>query len=337
MQILIVKTSSLGDIVHSFPVLNYLKAKFPDASIDWVVEKPYAEILMNHPHIRDVLLIDTKKWRTNYLKHLSEIRTFDKQLRQRQYDCVFDLQGNTKSAAVTLRARAPVKVGFDKTSVTEWTNVWATTHRYQPPRGKTIYDDYLFLAQRHFNDFTVPISFRVDLKGTAPSFSLPRPHILVSPNSAWPNKQLDPVALQRLLRNIQQESPCSYIFVWGNEQEKQHVLALQAAVGGVVAPCMSIPDLQALMQQVDRVIAMDSMALHLAGTTGTPTFSVFGPSLANRYHPVGPQHTAVQGACPYNQSFEKRCPLLRKCPTGACMKQFDGDTLFQHWKEQSNE
>jgi heptosyltransferase-1 len=67
MKILLIKTSSLGDIIHAFPTLSFLRQKFPDAKIDWVVEKPFAELVKAHPFVNDVLTVDTKGWRKNLI------------------------------------------------------------------------------------------------------------------------------------------------------------------------------------------------------------------------------------------------------------------------------
>ena len=76
---------------------------------------------------------------------------------------------------------------------------------------------------------------------------------------------------------------------------------------------------------------MDSLPLHLAGTSGTATFSVFGASSAQKYKPLGIAHQAVQGVCPYGKVFERRCPVLRTCPTGLCIKSILGDDLYNEY------
>ena len=85
------------------------------------------------------------------------------------------------------------------------------------------------------------------------------------------------------------------------------------------------------MASVDMVIAMDSLPLHLAGTTETPTFSIFGASSANKYKPKGKKHLAFQGTCPYKRTFERRCPVLRTCSTGACIRDLHGEELFHYF------
>lgn len=94
---------------------------------------------------------------------------------------------------------------------------------------------------------------------------------------------------------------------------------------------LSLPALQNLMAHVDLVITMDSLPLHLAGTTMIPTYSFFGASSANKYKPLGKQSGTYQGICPYDRQFEKRCPILRTCKTGACIKNLEGSQLFEEF------
>jgi heptosyltransferase-1 len=332
MQFLIVKTSSLGDIIHAFGVADFLKRKFPESSIDWVVEKPFASLLDTHPLIRNVICIQTKKWRKNPLagQTRAEYRHFKKQLQAHTYDAVFDLQGNIKSGWVTYLADAPVKIGFGSKTVPEKPNLLATNHRFDPPAGHNIRDDYLFLPRSYFNDFATIASDQVILKGDIPVCQLPANSykVMVCPGSAWPNKQLTPETLQKYLQRYQQQKNCHFLMIWGNEQERELARLVQLNVPNtIIADKMTLPQLQKMMAQMDLVISVDSLPLHLAGTTSTATYSIFGPSSALKYAPVGSQHKHLQGGCPYHKTFEKRCPLLRKCSTGACMHDLSSDTL----------
>ena len=121
--------------------------------------------------------------------------------------------------------------------------------------------------------------------------------------------------------------------IWGNPTEKEIAEELVVALPQQCSLInkVSLPSLQNLMTQVDLVLAMDSLPLHLAGTTTTPTYSIFGASSANKYKPVGERHEAFQGSCPYGKKFERRCNILRKCKTGACIKQLEGRQLFDHF------
>ena len=104
-KFLIVKTSSLGDIVHTYPVVSYLREKFPDAQIDWIVEKPFSKLVSAHPHIHRTIEVQTKKWRRSLFSKetLQEFRAFKHKLST--YDLILDLQGNMKSGFYGCQAK----------------------------------------------------------------------------------------------------------------------------------------------------------------------------------------------------------------------------------------
>lgn len=344
MSFLIVKTSAIGDVIQTFPVLEYLRERFPDSRIDWVVEKNCDGLVRAHPFLDHVHLIDTKSWRKTCMRWQTwkEIRGLYRQLSGHRYDVVFDLQGNTKSALMTAMAKADKKVGFGFRTVPEKPNVLATTRRFDVPGSINARLRYLKLVQNYFRDENTWEAKGVLLHLDSQEQQrleeiLAHPHlqkkelIMVSFGSRWPNKRLHPEALKTFLEKIGQHFTCGFIFIWGDEEERELAQELESrfpersrAVGN-----LSLPLWQVLMSKMKWLIATDSAGLHLAGAAGVPTFSVFGPSAANVYKPLGKQHGAFQGTCPYGVQFEKRCPQLRTCPTGACMRDISCDELFQ--------
>ena len=344
MKILIVKTSALGDIIHSFPVVDYIKHLFPQSQIDWVVESSFAELVRAHPDIHTVFPVKVKKWRAAPWKKENrvEMRAFCRALRSNEYDVIFDLQGNVKSGCFTGLARGKHKVGFSRSVVPEWPNLLFTNKRYTPPSKQNIRQDYLFLVQSFFNQF-LTVQARVKLQ-TQREEQEKIQHLLtdtrlqrtsrliVCPGSNWTNKQLTPQCLQEFLMKIHQQTQATFLLVWGNAQEKEmaHRLHQTLPQASVIVEKLSLAGLQSLMHQVEGVIAMDSLPLHLAGTTATPTYAIFGASSAQKYNPLG-KGAAFQGGCPYQQTFEKRCALLRTCTTGLCIKGIDPQQLFEHF------
>jgi heptosyltransferase-1 len=159
--------------------------------------------------------------------------------------------------------------------------------------------------------------------------------VLVCPGSQWSNKQLPLATLIAFLQRLEQEWQASFLITWGTEKEKQLAESVYQAFPATSWVCdkWTLPALQHLMSQVALVLAMDSLPLHLAGTTKTPTYSIFGPSSSKKYKPLGNHHEAFQGRCPYDKAFEKRCALLRTCQTGACMKDISAEELYNHFKE----
>lgn len=347
-KILIIKTSALGDIIQTYPVLDYLRSSFPNARIDWVVEKPFAELVLAHPHIDNVITVATKAWRKGFYKFstLKDVIDFRRQLRQEAYDVVFDLQGNIKSGLILSQVRCKQKVGFGKSTVPEWPNMLFTSKHFDPPVGNNIREDYLALVGDFFKDTSAKICRKVvlnisDVQNAAVqsilqySFSEPGPRVIVCPGSNWRNKQLTIEALSAFLSSMQEYLKCNFILVWGSIEENEIVNQLhqQMVRHSIIIDRLSLPMVQNLMTGTDLVVAMDSLPLHLAGTTGTPSFSIFGPSLAQKYKPSGSNHFAFQGSCPYGRTFKKRCPILRTCPTGACMRELSGHDLFIKFRE----
>ncbi len=355
MKILLVKTSSLGDIIHVFLTLAYLRKQYPMAFFDWVVEKPFTELVKAHPYVNRVVAINSKEWRKNLFstKTWREIASFREELRESDYDIVFDLQGNSKSGLVSFLAKAKDKVGFGRKTVAEWPNMLATNRRYDPPKGLNVRTEYLSLVQQYFCD-DAPfedegISLKINgeeqkqvgqiLEVLEHPQSLRRKdhlRVMVCPGSAWKNKQLTTKALAGFLKKLEAYLNCSFLFVWGSLEEKQVALDLQAQhpISSKIVDRLPLPVLQNVMREMDLVIAMDSLPLHLAGTTGVPTFSVFGASSSEKYKPQGKQHHGMQGQCPYGKKFERRCPILRTCPTGACIKDLNEETIFNTFKNQ---
>jgi heptosyltransferase-1 len=286
-----------------------------------------------------VLRIDTKRWRRSLFQKETrqEIAAFSSALKAVEYDLLFDLQGNSKSALITFLAKAKKKIGFGPSSVPEFPNLLVTNHKINVPKGINVRLRYLTLIQTYLNDQTtfIPEGVALHLKpeeqqrlaALKTSF---KPAFMLAFGSKWANKRLDEDTLKQFVLLIDAKISPFFFFIWGDAEEKKVAEELQAIcpATSMAVGQLTLPLWQGLMHEVDLVIAMDSAALHLCGTTNTPSFSVFGPSLASIYKPLG-SHESYQAPCPYGRSFNQRCPKLRTCSTGACMRQLPADVLFK--------
>lgn len=341
-KFLIIKTSSLGDIIQTFPAVNYLRHKFPEALIDWVVECPLSQLVAANPDVNNTITVDTRRWRQqlgqgNTWKTIGD---FKQNLQKERYDAIFDLQGNIKSGLITYLARGQVKVGFGWKTVAEKPNVLFTHQRFNPDSGQNIREDYLDILKKFFQE-ALPFSPKgqklklspeeqIALQRAQEKLSSSKSLVMVCPGSAWPNKQVSESTFIDFLHRLKKHADPLLVLVWGNQAEFEYVNGIHKEFpnNSVIMERLPLPALQNLMDGMDIILAMDSLPLHLAGTTKTATFSLFGPSLAQKYKPQGKQHVALQGPCPYARRFEKRCPELRSCKTGACLKSLSGETLF---------
>lgn len=321
MKILILKTSSLGDVIHTFPVLSYLRKKFPHAVIDWLAENGPAELIKAHPDINNVIILErARKKHPPYLWH------FVKKLRRQKYDLVFDLQGNSKSGCLLACVRGKCKVGFARKNIAEWPNLLFTHKKIEVPLLCNVREENLFMVQSYFQDrsefkeLSVQLNITQELRDSLKTLIPKEYTILVCPGSFWPNKQLSCETLIQFLKNRG-----NFLLAWGNDLEKTFCEKIQETFPekSVILPKLSLPLLQNLMGMMQLVVAMDSLPLHLAATTKVATFSFFGPTCALKYAPLGEQHRYIQGSCPYGIEFTRRCPKLRSCPTGACIKKIE--------------
>lgn len=338
MRILIVKTSSLGDILQALPTLSLLRELYPDATIDWAVETRFKEVLEALPAIDHVYHFDLKGWKKRPIRFRQEIYVARKALRSTPYDLLIDLQGNLKSALITQAARAKQKVGTTFRSAPEWPNAFFLTHRYPLNKKDPIAAQYLSLIEKHLSlkSTSKPLQLNFTLETEEEKWieAELKPHrrFMICLGSHWENKKLSLPTWIELLKKIEKETPTHFYFVWGSALEKEEARALHAQFpeNSILLPRMRLPLWQRMMSHMDHILTIDSSALHLAATTATPTTSFFGPSSASVYNPPGAHHTAFQGTCPYGKTFTKRCPALRTCPTGACLKEASPEALFEN-------
>jgi len=349
MKILIVKMSAIGDVLHTLPVIAYLQTRFPSAEIDWVVEKSSFDLLVSHPNLHRVFLADIKEWRKNLFKKASwkSIKHFYSELRRVEYDLLFDLQGNSKSALITYCAKAKIKVGFGWKTLAEKPNYLVTHKRYEVARSLSVRSRYLGLLSAYFQEVPdkVERGFTFYLKPeeevllnnlSSHPLMAHKPRFMVAFGSHWKNKRLNEGILKAFLQSIHKRYQPAFFFPFGNKEEALLAEELHQLFpnNSLIIGKLSLQLWQAFMGKMEGVISMDSAALHLCATTLTPSFSFFGPSASSVFKPEGNQHAAYQGACPYGRTFEERCPILRTCPSGACLQQAPLDlilTQFDNW------
>lgn len=334
-RILIVKTSAIGDVIQAFQTVSYLKARWPDVQIDWVIEKRFEHLVCAHPLIDQVLCIDSKSWKKRPLspKTIKEVISFIKRLKQQSYDCLFDLQGNIKSSFVDYFARASVKVGFGAKSVAERPNLLFTDVQIDVEPRLNIYDRYITLLKKFYNDSeefsSSPLLLKLDDADKLRLLALLSHQILgsgsafmLSFGSNWKNKRLSQATLSAFIEWSVKELGACFVIPYASEEEEvlakkwqSHHPAYIQAIGGLTLPLW-----QHVMNHTRGVVCMDSAALALSSLAHIPSMSIFGPTSSYVYKPRGKKYISVEGSCPYGQPFVSRCKYLRTCRTGACIK-----------------
>ncbi len=285
-RVLLVKTSSMGDVLHNLPVVTDIRRHFPRARIDWVVEESFAALPSLHPGIKQVLTVALRRWRKSWWRSRREITEACAALSAGQYELVLDTQGLLKSAAIARCARAP-RLGFDWKSARE-------------PLASFLYDRTYFVArnqhavERNRQLAAKALGYALDGPAdygiSAPALALPWLHdgpfvVLLHATSRddklWP--EADWVALGQRLK----AAGLNAVLPWGSEAEKARAERLCAAIhGALCAPRLGLDEAACLLGQARAAIGVDTGLSHLAAALGTPTVGIYtatDPGLTGLY------------------------------------------------------
>lgn len=275
MQLLIVKTSSMGDVVHALPAVSDLLANCPGASVDWLVEAPFAAIPQMHGGVRRVLPMAWRKWRRKLFQRgtWDAIGKLREELRDRRYDLVLDLQGLVKSALWGLQAHGPL-VGYDRRSVREPLASMFYQRSVAVSRDKHAVERCRQLAAMQLG-YPMP--------RTAPDFGLQVPRTawpmpaafgVLIPNASrkeklWPEARW--VAVGRRLRG----HGLTPVVLWGTEAEQTMAERIAADCGGTVPPFLKVGEMAAVLARARQVVGLDTGFSHLAAALGRPTVGIY--------------------------------------------------------------
>lgn len=285
MQALLVKMSSLGDLVHALPAVTAAGRR--GVRFDWVVEEAYQAIAERHPAVGRVIPIAWRRWRKAPWDFGAEMSAFLKALRAKEYDLLLDAQGLIKSAAVARLARGKETVGFAMRDVRETVAAWTYGRGVAAPRQQHAIDRQRQLFAGAFgyaDDGPEADDFGLRMGATADSASVLGQSCagracLFLHGSAWPSK-LWPEAMWIDLAQRAVAAGLEPLLPWGNAVEGRRAQRIAEQGGGRVLDALDLHGWIALLQGVRLVIGVDSGLTHLAAALGAPTLALHGPTSA---------------------------------------------------------
>lgn len=331
MKLLLVKTSSLGDVLHTLPALTEARAHVPALDCHWVVEEAYADIPAWHPAVNAVLPVAIRRWRRAPLAawRSGEMRRFLGQLRAQRYDCVLDAQGLLKTAPVTLLARGS-RVGFDRRSAREGLASFCYDRTVPVERRE-------HAVERLRRLFAAALGY--GLSATAPAYGidrsrLPEPsetgdYLVFLHGSTWPSK-LWPQAYWRALIARAGQAGLKVLLPFGDAAEQQRAEALaQGFTHARVLPPLRLPQLAATLADARAVVGVDSGPTHLASALGVPTVSIYGATDPRLTGTWGARQQRAQGEFPCAPCLKRSCPLaVEGAVYPPCYGRIDADAVW---------
>ncbi|MDQ6917037.1 MAG: lipopolysaccharide heptosyltransferase I [Pseudomonadota bacterium] len=280
---LIVRPSSLGDIVHAMPVVRDIRQHRPGISIDWVAEEMFVELVAMNRGVRNIIPVSLRRWRHVPMARATwrEFAAFRRALRSQRYDVVVDLQEQVKGALIAWLARGAVH-GPDRASIREpaATLAYGRTHRIS--KRQHLVDRCRELAGKAFGYSPVgPPQFGLTVphhEGTPPG--LPTewacvPMVILVHATSRDDK-LWPEASWRALITHFTRAGMKVLLPSGNESEAARGARLAQGIAGArVASRHSLTETASLLARADLVCGVDTGLVHLAAALGTPTVAVF--------------------------------------------------------------
>jgi len=302
-NILIIKPSSLGDIVLALPALSALRRTFPEAKISWLIRPEFAPLLENNPDLTHIILFDRKFLGKAWFhpRALASLLSLMGLLRRRKFDAVIDLQGLFRTASLAWLTGC--KERFGTTNARELAHIFYTHKIAQNRDCIHPVDHYLRIirtvgASELSVEFVLPIDpAAVDsVNGLLTTYGIGADnYAVVVPSSARKNKCWPVERFAALADKISAQFGMSVVAV-GTASEKSIVERLQSLASVPVANfagLTSLSELTALLKAAKLVVSNDTGPGHIAAALGTPLVSIFGPSNPARVGPYGRNHCIV--------------------------------------------
>lgn len=289
MRVLIIKLSSMGDVLHTLPAITECLAQVPQLQIDWVVEPAFKDILKWHPGVRHVYTFPLRAARKKPKLFFTELPKIIKEIRQQRYDLVIDAQGLIKSAVLAKLAKSQKVVGLDKASCREpmASKLYDQSHNISWSLHAVMRLKHLFSAI-----FAYPVSSEINYGIESSKLIKPdgllnldeKKYIILLHGTTWETKHWPETYWQTLIELISVKYPhLNILLPWGSADEFARATRLaKTSAQAQVLPKLSIIELAYFLAQAQAVVAVDTGLGHLAAALGTQTINLYGPTDPSR-------------------------------------------------------
>ncbi|MDX1490928.1 MAG: lipopolysaccharide heptosyltransferase I [Pseudohongiellaceae bacterium] len=285
MRVLIVKVSSLGDIIHTLPAVTDAKRANRRLVFDWVVEENFVEVPAWHPAVDRVIPVALRRWRKNLMKTFrsGEFKSFKHELKLEHYDLIIDAQGLIKSGIISRLAKG-LTVGLSNSTIKEPLATLFYNKMYSVPKDEHAVQRVRELFSRALNyplhqEDLERIDYGLDLKRIGIDAAEHQAGSLIFLHgTTWDTKHW-PQSYWRELARLATAQGYTVSLPWGNLREKERAHSIAKGIEGVsVLPQQNLTGMARHIAAADAVVGVDTGLCHLAAALDTPTLTLFGPT-----------------------------------------------------------
>ncbi len=314
MHVLVIKTSSLGDVIHTLPALSDAANALPSIRFSWVVEESIAEVPAWHKQVNEVIPVAFRRWRKNLKQAYAsgEIQSFYQRLRARSYDKIIDAQGLIKSACLMRLARGP-RYGLTWGSARESLASLAYNKRFSVAKEQhaIIRARELFAKALDYRIPESPPDSGIVLERLSNPYPVANAYLVFLHGTTWANKHWPEHYWHELVEQAV-EAGYDVLLPWGTAAERARAerLAMQSQRAHVL-PKLSLTALSAILARAAAAVAVDTGLGHLAAALGVPTVGLYGPTDPALNGNAGPaqHHLAATMACA--PCLERQCRFAK--------------------------
>jgi lipopolysaccharide heptosyltransferase I len=335
MRILMVRLSSIGDLVHTLPALSALRRRFPDATIDWLVETRHRDVLLSNPDINELVEVDTFAWRKRLFVPSTwrSIAARVREIRKSEYDVVLDFQGTIKSAVAARLARCTRHAGFATSAIkekaaslfySEQVSVDAKPHHVIDRHLRLLAAVDIETDERKIS-ITIPDAMDVAANEHLTSLGL-SDYAIVNPGASWVTKRWNPKKFGALAIAIEKEWHLPSLVIWGpGEEDAARRIVEIAGSSARLAPPTGVRDIIPYIRRARLFVSGDTGPMHLASASGVPVVGIFGPTDPARNGPFGPGDEVVWKNVPCGPCYKHHCPGYDE----VCMTSIEVDDVLE--------
>jgi heptosyltransferase-1 len=295
-EVLFVRMSSLGDVLHTFPAATELRRERPGVRLHWAVEEAYVDLVRLHPAVSRIVPVALRRWRRSPLAASTwrEARALRAALATPSFDAIVDTQGLLKSVLVAKMAHGPIH-GFGPRTAREPLAARFYDHHYEFQPADLKVERYREVAARAIGYERRGAADYGIAAPQAPSWAPPAPYCVLLHSTARAAKLWDEKHWVGTAQALEAQG-LTCVLPWGSEPERERSARLAASLKrGVVPPRLSIGDAAGLIGHAKAVLGVDTGLMHLAAALKVPVVGIFCDSEPLDARPVGQGPTAFRG------------------------------------------